>query len=211
MSNYRTISVRLVNKCQKMHSNHPGPYLKVMKTYFTSVHVANSTGTGLNNQPPGRMHVPEEIWRYLLLRIRRGREWYTLPLRPRTRVPVICYQFRSQPPQFLNQSVRALDHGPGIPHLFSLKKELFTGHVREFLPDIPESDVPLSLQGHQNRTGERPSPSVSFCTEIPCGEVNPDSKKNPECGFRNAISTESMQTVHHQISHREWSGAAIDQ
>jgi hypothetical protein len=46
------------------------------------------------------------------------------------------------------QSVRALDHGPGIPHLFSLKKELFASHIRVFPADIPEPDVPLSLPGH---------------------------------------------------------------
>lgn len=95
--------------------------------------------------------------------------------------------------------------------VFTKKKEVFTGHIRVFLPDVAESNVPLSLLGHQNRTGERPFPSVSFCMGIPCGEVNPDSKKNPECCFRNTISKDSMQTVHHHISHREWSGAAIDQ
>ena len=57
------------------------------------------------------------------------------------------------------QSVRALDHGPGIPYLFSLKKELFAGHLRLFSADIPEPDVPLSLPGHQNRTGKRPMPT----------------------------------------------------
>jgi len=46
------------------------------------------------------------------------------------------------------QSVRALDHGPGIPYLFSLKKELFAGHIRVFPEDIPEPDIPLSLPGH---------------------------------------------------------------
>jgi len=36
-------------------------------------------------------------------------------------------------------------------------------------------------------------------------------EKIPECRFRATISAESVHTVHHQISQRDWSGAAIDQ
>ena len=47
MSNYRTITVRLVNTCQKIHSNPPAIYQKMMMTALpsTPAHVENSTGT----------------------------------------------------------------------------------------------------------------------------------------------------------------------
>ena len=83
------------------------------------------------------------------------------------------------------RSVRALDHGPGIPYLFSLKKELFAGHLRVFPADIPEPDVSLSLPGHQNRTGKRPIQPVPFCTEIPGQKSLRVPGVNVQKGIRN--------------------------
>ena len=63
MSNYRTAIVRLVNKCQKTHYNHPPTFLKLIATPCIPVHAANSTGleqpaTGRNARPRRNLAIP---------------------------------------------------------------------------------------------------------------------------------------------------------
>ncbi len=185
-----------MNTWQKTDRNHPGIYLNLMMA-STPVHATISTGTDPEQPATGRNARPRrDLARPAALRIRYHGKRSTSPLWPQALLRVIQFL----PVQFLNSSRdhdntsedlrtaqrlhgcrhsdRTLDHGPGIPHLFSPEKELFTGHRRVFSPDIPESDISLSVQGHQNRTGQRPCQSLPFCTEIPCGEVSSYAGKN---------------------------------
>lgn len=65
------------------------------------------------------MHVPEENWRFVLLRIRRCWKRSTPPLRSRTPVPLIRQRTRPQPENFLTQVATMTSH----PKIFELLKD----------------------------------------------------------------------------------------
>jgi hypothetical protein len=174
MSNYRTILVRLVNTCQKLPSHHQAlqrnPLQRTNPPPCTPAPAESSTkkcrvhpATGMPARPrrnlaipvaadpamqegqhvtaaatgPGAINpAPDPVAAGKFLKTRRDNDQSSEDLRTAQRLYGCGW------------SARALDHGTGIPHLFSLKKKLLTRYIRVFSADIPEPGVPLSLPGH---------------------------------------------------------------
>ena len=188
MSNYRTTTVRLVNKCPKTHCNHATIYLKVMTTRSTPVHVANSTGTGLeqpatgrNARPqrnsaipaaadpakPRRVHVTAVVTGHGASNPKAG----ICPQKPV--LNLFCGHDQSsedhRPAQRLHgcrRSVRALDYGSGIPHLFSFKKRC-SPVISGYFQRIYQNPTYLFPYRGIKKTGKRLCQSVPFCPQVP--------------------------------------------
>jgi len=228
MSNYRTVPVRLVNTCQNLPSHlqtlQRKPLTRTRPPPCTPAPAESSTKkfrvhpvTVRNARPRRNSAIPAAADPAM-----QGEKHVTAAVTGPVAInpapdPVPAEKFLKtcryddQPSEDLRtaqrlygcrQSVRALDHGPGIPYLFSLKKELFAGHLWLFPADIPEPHVPLSLPGHQNRTGKRPIQPVPFCTEIPGQKVAPGpgskcSERYPESLFLK----HPVRTLNHGESH----------
>jgi hypothetical protein len=228
MSNYRTTPVRLVNECLKLHNQRllipRNPVKRTNPPPCTPAPAESSTkkfrvppATGRNARPRRNLaiHAAADP-------VRQGEKHATAAATGPGAInpapdPVAAVKFlktcrdNDQPSEDLRtaqrlygcgRSVRALDNGPGIPHLFSLEKKLFAGHIRVFPADISEPDLPLPVQEDQNRTGKRPIQPVPCCTEIPGKEVAPGtgkkwSERYPESFFLK----HPVRTLNHRESH----------